>query len=82
MTNIHADQNLRLAQKMLEQQGQINALTAALTAVTHEWQPTQAGAPMVSFQAPPPDPCLHCGEAKAAAQHRTPARVLAGLDQP
>lgn len=36
MTNIHADQNLRLAQKMLAQQGQINALTTALAEVTVE----------------------------------------------
>lgn len=74
MTTIHADQNLRLAQKMLQQQGQINALTTALAEVTHEFEP-----------GPVPD-CCHrfgwdgdsmCWGPPTWPVHQTPRAVLA-----
>lgn len=70
MTNIHAEQNLRLAQKMLAQQGEINALAAALGALTHEFDPTPSTA------------CEACFRPSAHPVHRTPARVRAELERP
>jgi hypothetical protein len=84
MTGYAAEQNLRLARKMLDQQGEINALAAALSAVTHRWQlPPSDLRPGYSHAAAMngvADPCWICGRAPDDPDHRTPARVRAELE--
>lgn len=50
--DIHADQNLRLAQKMLEQQGEINALKATVERVEKLCRDIEVGASAMRIDPP------------------------------
>jgi hypothetical protein len=50
--DIHADQNLRLAQKMLQQQGEINALKATVGRVEKVCRDIEVGASAMRIDPP------------------------------
>ena len=79
MTHYYAEQNLALAQKMLQQQGQINALTAALRKLTHEFEPglTLDRCHLIVSELDDVDLCWWPSDAPI---HRTPARVRAEME--
>lgn len=71
MSSLYAEQNLRLAQKMLEQQGEINDLKAAIARVRALHSPDAYG------------DCPACG--LSSSEDPTPwddCETIAALDQP